>query len=156
MPALLRLKAHWKCACFLFSLHNQIAGPVPVFIIVSYVKRGWLLISKLRTANIVANTCAFYFLILGRPESKWIEINRPCSASNSWGDLPTRWKTSFAFQIPYSDKNFEKDGHGLASQVGLLLSMWLWESYGHSRCPAASSKMQIKIYFSGCLDGSVG
>lgn len=147
MPTLLRLKPQWKCVYFLFSLHNQIAGTMPVFIIVPYVKRGWLLISNLWTANIVANPRAFHFLLLESPESEWIEMNRCLSASSSWGDLPKLWKISFSFKVFFNNKSFKTDVHWFINQLCLLESVGLWESYWYSHCLVSSSTKKIKVHF---------
>lgn len=141
-------EAQGKCACFLFSLHNQIAGSVPVFIIVSSVKRGWLLVSNLWTANIVANSRAFDFLLLDRPESEGIEIKRRSPASSSWGDIPALWKISFSFRFLSAVRTLRKMSTGSQAQRCLSLSAWPWESYWHSYCPVASSKRKIKVHFS--------
>lgn len=131
----LRLKPQRKCAYFLFSLHEQIAGSVPVSIIVSYVKRGWLLISNLWTANIMGNTHAFYFLPLDRPESQWIEINRCLSSCSSWDDLPHSWgiKNLFFQGFLLLQSLWEKMSTGLGfssasyslCDFGKLLPFWL-------------------------------
>lgn len=142
MPALWRLKTQRKCACFLFSLQKQIAETVPVFIIVSYVKRGWLLISNLWTANIVAIAHAFYFLLLGRPVSKWREINRCLLASKSWADLLILRKSS-----PKRFLSAERAVRKMSTGSYSSSASYCLCDFGKatdSHCPAASSKMKTK------------